>query len=138
VSTGDETLTYVKPGEADGEADGETDTKAETDPTPGQPAEETMVEIDGEEIPLDEAVERNREAIDNPANHGMLPLDKLTDIMGRIVDLEEEVDALYGMDGQQQQQIDELKEKVDHIARILPGVDGATWDHFDESEGESE
>ena len=114
------------------ESDGEDE---DVDESADQPAEETMVEVDGEEIPLAEAVERNREAIDNPANHGMIPLRELTKIMGRIVDLEEEIDALYGMDGKQQQQIDELKEKVDHIVRILPGVNDATWDHFDESDG---
>ena len=133
-------MTYVKPGEADGEANGETDTEAEGDATPGQPAEETTVEIDGEEIPLDEAVERNREAIDNPANHNMIPLGELAEIMGRIVDLEEEIDALYGMDGQQQQQIDELREISEQIVEKMTGVRGPIeWDNFDDSDdGESE
>jgi hypothetical protein len=131
-------MTFVKPGEADGEASSETDTEAEGDATPGQPAEETMVEIDGEEIPLAEAVERNREAIDNPANHGMIPLGELAKIMGRIVDLEEEVDALYGMDDQQQQRINDLREVVEKIAESMTGVGGVEWEHFDESDGESE
>ena len=131
-------MTFVKPGEADGEADGETDTEAEADPTPGQSAEETTVEIDGEEIPLAEAVERNREAIDNPANHGIVTMAVLDDLAEQITDLEDETDTLYGMDGQQQQQIDELHEAVEILAENMTGLRGIGWDHFDESDGESE
>ena len=115
------------------ESDGEDE---DVDESADRPAEETMVEVDGEEVPLAEAVERNREAIDNPANHGLIPLRELARMMGRIVDLEEEVDALYGMDGQQQRQIDELREISEQIVEKMTGVRGPIeWDHFDESDG---
>jgi hypothetical protein len=131
-------MTYVKPGEADGEANGETDTEAEGDATSDQPAEETMVEIDGEEVPLAEAVERNREAIDNPTDRGIVTGPAFDALAKRIGDLEEEIDELYGMDGQQQQLINDLREVVEKIAESMTGVGGVEWEHFDESDGESE